>query len=170
MKKFALYALLLLLPSSLLAADQITVETKFIESSKDTVPHDLAHLKDTSGTDIMSAPLVTVTAEHTAKIRVTRYHQPASIAPSSFQPVSIGVALDITPYIKDDKITYAAKYSVSELITDKSPAGQPCSEIVSHDFYVSDTVKGGEELWFDFIEPIKGKKIVVWLRLKKEVY
>ena len=56
MKSTILYAFLLLLPASLNAAEQVTVEVKFIESSKGAVIHDLAKLAITKGIDLISAP------------------------------------------------------------------------------------------------------------------
>ncbi len=43
-----LNTLLLLLPISLIAADQITIEVKFIESSNAAIPHDITKLIDRS--------------------------------------------------------------------------------------------------------------------------
>lgn len=169
MKSTILYVLLVFLPTSLIAAERITVEAKFIESSKGAIPHDIARLAKTKGIDLLSAPRVTTKSGQQAQIEVVRDHQPASVAPSGFQPVPIGVSVRITPHLKGNRIAYTAQLTVSELVTSKASDGQTRSEITSRDLYVSGALKDDEGVWFDFIEPSNGKKIVVWLCLKHEV-
>ena len=162
----ALYALLLLLPASLSAAEQITVKTKFIESSKRAIPHDLAKLAKVKGIDIMTAPSVIIKSGQQGQIEVIREHQPASVAPSVFKPVAVGTTLRVTPHLKGDKIAFTVRFTVSELITNNAPEGQTCSEISSRDLYVSGTCKDGEEVWFDYLDPNSAKKITVWMLLQ----
>ena len=161
-----LYAFLLILPVSLHAAEQVTVEVKFIESSKGAVPHDLAKLAVTKGIDLLSAPSVTTKSGQQATIEVVREHQPVSVASTGFEPLPVGIVVRITPHIKGDSIGYAAQLSISEIVTDKAPERQTLSEISSRDLYVSGTPRDGEELWFDFIDQNNKKSIAVWIRLK----
>ncbi|MCE9519190.1 MAG: type II and III secretion system protein [Verrucomicrobia bacterium] len=168
MKSTILYTLLLLLPVSLLAAEQITIEAKFIESSKEAIPHDLAKLAQAKGIDLLSAPRATTKSGQQAQIEVTREHQPASVAPSAFKPVPIGITVRVTPQLEGERIAFTAQLTVSELVTSKASDGQTRSEITSRDLYVSGTPKDDEEVWFDFTES-NGKKIVVWLHFKHKV-
>jgi hypothetical protein len=169
MKSTILYALLLLLPASLIAAEQITVEAKFIESSKGAIPHDLTKLAKTKGIDVLKAPSVTTRSGQEVVIEIVREHTPASITPSEFKPVPVGITVRVTPHLKDGTIAYTAQLTISKFIANKAPEGQTRSEITSHDLYVSGTPKSDEEIWFDFIDLITGKKVVVWLLFKHEV-
>jgi len=168
MKSTILYAFLLLLPASLNAAEQVTVEVKFIESSKGAVIHDLAKLAITKGIDLISAPNVTTKSGQQATFEVLREHQPASVAFTGFKSLPVGITVRVTPRIKGDSIAYAAHLSISELVTDKAPEEHTLSEISSRDLYVSGTPKDGEVVWFDFIDPSNKKNIAVWMRLKTE--
>ena len=158
-----IYALLLLLPASLGAVEQITVKTKFIESSRRDIPNDLAKLAKTKGVDVMSAPSILTKSGQQAQIEVISEHQPASVAPSDFKPIPVGTTLWVTPHLKGDTIAFRVRISVSELITNKAPEGQTRSEISSRDLYVSGTSKDGEEVWFDYLDPNSAKKITVWM-------
>ena len=158
-----LHALLLLLPAALSAAEQITVHTKFIESSRRAIPHDLAKLAKTKGVDLMTAPSVITKSGQQAHIEIIREHQLASVAPSVFKPIPVGNTLCVTPHIKGDKIAFTVRFTVSELIANKAPEGQTRSEISSRDLYVSGTSKDGEEVWFDYLDPNSAKKITVWM-------
>jgi len=162
-KSTVLYALLLLLPASLSAAEQITAEFNFIESSKRAIPHDLAKIAKTKGFDCMAAPSVTTKSGQQARIEIIREVQPASVAPSGFEPLPVGVTIRVTPHLKDDKIAFTARLTVSEFITNEAPEGQTCSEMSSRDFYVSGTSKNGEEVWYD-LNPNSGKKLTVRIR------
>ncbi len=169
MKHTILYALLLLLPASLMAAEQITIQAKFIESRKAAIPHDFARLAKIKGIDLLSAPRVTTRSGQQAQIEIIREHQPASVAPTRFKPVPVGITVRVTPHLKGDRIAYTAQLTVSELIASKAPDGQTLSEITSRDLYVSGNPKDGEAVWFDYIDSSTGKKIVVWLLFKNEV-
>jgi type II secretory pathway component GspD/PulD (secretin) len=168
MKSLILYALLSLLPASLIAAEQITIQAKFFEAGKEAIPHDLTKLAKTKGIDMLSAPSVTTKSGQQAQIEVIREHQPASVAPSAFKPVPVGITVRVTPQLKGDRIAYTAQLTVSELVTNKASDRQTSSEITSRDIYVSGTPKDGEEVWLDFTDPSNGKKIVVWLHFKHE--
>ncbi len=169
MKSLILYALLSLLPAALIAAEQITIQAKFFESGKEAIPHDLTKLAKTKGIDMLSAPRVTTKSGQQAQIEITHEHQPASVAPSGFRPVPIGITVRVTPHFKGTRIAYIAQFTLSELITSKASSGQTHSEIISRNLYVSGVPKDGEEVWFDFIRPSDGKKLVVWLHFKHKV-
>ena len=149
-----------------MAAEQITVETKIIQSDNKTIPHNLAELGAKKSIDLLSAPSVITKSGQQAQVEVVGRHQPASVVPGGFQPVPIGVTVRVTPYIKGDRIAYTAQLSISELITKKTSGGQTSSEIMSRDLYVSGTPKDGEEVWFNLEQPSKGKNTVIWLRFK----
>jgi hypothetical protein len=159
-----LYALLLLLPASLSAAEQITVETNVIESSKRAIPHDLAKIAKTKGFDYMTAPSVTTKSGQQARVEIIRKLQPASVAPSGFEPLPVGVTIRVTPHLKGDKIAFTARLTVSEFTTNDAPEGQTCSVMSSRDLYVSGTSKDGEEAWFDCLDPNSAKKLTVRIR------
>jgi len=169
MKFTILSTLLIFLPLTLFAAEQITVEAKFIELNKEAIPHDFAKLSQAKGIDFLSAPRVTTKSGQQAQMAVTREYQPTSVAPSVFQPIPIGITVRVTPLLKGDRIAYSAQLTISELVTSKASNGHTRSEITSRDLYVSGTSKDGEEVWFDFSELSNGKKIVVWLHFKHEV-
>jgi hypothetical protein len=168
MKSTVLCTLFCLLTTSLLAAEQITVEAKFFESSKGSLPHDLANLAQAKETVLLSEPRVTTKSGQEVQIVVANELQPASLAPSAFKPVLVGITVKATPQLKGDKIAYTTQLTVSELISSKGSDKQTLSEISSRDFYVSGTIKDGEEVWLDYINPSNGKKLLVWLHFKHE--
>lgn len=141
--------LLLLLPASLVTAEQITVEAIFIESMAKAIPHDLGRASRVKGVDLLCAPRMTTESGQNAQIEVVREYQPTSVAPSGFKPVPIGVIASVTPHLKGSRIAYTAKLTVSELTTRKTLGNQTFSEITSRDFYVSGTAKCGESVWLD---------------------
>ena len=168
MKSTVLYTLLSLLTASLLAAEQITVEAKFFESSKGAMPHDLAKLAQAKGIVLLSEPRVTTKSGQQAEIVVARELQPASLSPSAFKPVLVGITVKATPQLQGDRIVHTTQVTVSDLITSKDSDKQTLSEITSRDLYVSGTIKDGEEVWLDYINPSNGKKLLVWLHFKHE--
>ena len=153
MKFLFLYALLFLLPASLFADEIISVETKFLESNSE-IPHDInklkVYLKRHKEIDLMSAPKVATKSGHEGMIKIINEYQPESVPPSSFKPVPLGIIVHITPYLKEDIITYNAQFTVSNMISRKSANGKLQSVISSRDTYVSDVIKDGGDLWFDF--------------------
>lgn len=190
MKSILPCALVLVLTAWLPAADHlpqlITVQAKFIESSKATIPHDLAKLTQQRGVDLLCAPSVSTRRGHQAEIQILREHQPPSISTRGFRPVPVGITIRVTPDIKDGIIAYTAQLTIRELITGTGQDDQPyasrmanagiivatkgaqtSSEILSRDLYVSGRSRDGEAVWFDFVEPRNGKKMVVWLRLQR---
>jgi len=157
------------LAAASMAAELITVEAKFIESSKGAIPHDFAKLAERKDIDVLSAPRVTTKAGQQAQIECTREYLPASVAPGSFQPVHIGTTVFIRPYLKGDRIAYTARINVSDPVPDKNLDKQTTRiETTSHDLYVSGALKDGDEVWFDFAAPINGKRLAVWFRFKQE--
>ena len=158
------------LAAASMAAELITVEAKFIESSKGSIPHDFEKLAKRKDIDVLSAPRVTTKAGQQTQIECTREYLPASVAPGSFQPVHIGTTIFIRPYLKGDRIAYTARINVSDPVPDKDLDKQTTRvETTSHDLYVSGALKDGDEVWLDFAAPINGKKLVVWFRFKQAV-
>ena len=155
---------LLILPALLSAAEQIAVNTKFIESRKEPIPHDMAKLANAKEFKVMKAPGLIAKLGEQAQMEVIREYQPASVAPSSFEPVPVGVTIRITPHLKDDEIAFTARITISELIINKALEGQTSSEISSRDLYVSAVTKHGEEVWFDYLDPNSENKITVWIQ------
>lgn len=174
MKTTILCALLLLLPTSLIAADQITIDVRFIEySGKGAMPHNMVKLADTEGVDCIALQSVTTKAGQEARLELPAEMQQASVLPSLFPPgfsrVPIGLFARVTPNQKGDIIAYTAHFATCGApIIHKAPVGQTCIEIPTRDFYVSGSSRYGEEVWLDFSQPGKKKKFFVWLRFKLE--
>lgn len=167
MKSTIVSVILMLLPASLFAADQIIVETKIFESSSTKIPHDLAQIAKIKGTDIMSAPTIITKSGKKAKIEIVREYQPASVAPSLFKAATTGVSISVTPHLKDGKIAFSATITASELVGEKAQKKQTQAEIASRTLYISGIQKKGEEGWFDLVNPRQGKegrKLTIWMR------
>jgi hypothetical protein len=156
----ALHTLLLLLPASLFAADEVKVQTKVFESNK-SIPHDLVKLSKMKGVDIMTTPDIITKSGEKVNIETNHKLQPVGIAPIDLKPITIKV----TPTVKDGKISYTAQYTISKKINNKSVEGQTRTEITSRDLYVSGISTVGEELWFDYLDPNSSKKITVLMLL-----
>ena len=156
---------LLALPA--FGADEIIIQAKVIESTK-TIPHDLAKLATTKGADVLAAPQVIARTGQQAQIEIIREFQPPTVAPSSFESVPTGVIVRVTPHLKDGQIAFTAQLTLRELIGTKTADTQTHAEMSSRDLYISGTPKDGEALWFHFTEPRHGKKLAVWLQLKRK--
>ncbi len=160
----AIFALLTL-PA--IAADEIIIQAKIIESAK-PIPHDMAKLAASKGVDLLAAPQVVTRVGQEARIEVGREFQPSTIASPGFDTVTTGVVIRITPNIKDGQLAFAAQLTRRELIESKAAATETHTEILSRDLYVSSIPKDGEAVWFHFAEPRNGKKLAVWLQLKRK--
>lgn len=165
MRSYILHALLSLFFTSLCAAEPITITAKFFESKKGAIPHDQAKAATTKGLEIMTVPSAITKSGRQIKIEHIRDHQPASVAPSAFQPIPVGVTVCVTPHLDGDKIAFTARLSVSRLIANKPPKGQTLTEVSSRDLYVSGIAKNNEEFWFDLLDSNSEKKMTVLLQL-----
>ena len=167
MKSTILCALLLQLPASLIAADLITVDVRFIEwSGKGAMPHNMAKLADTEGVDCLPAPTVTTKSGQLAVFELGPPEYELvneKVMPSGFPPVRLGVSGRVTPQFKGNRIAYDARFTYSEPITNKAPNGQTRIEQKTRDLYVSGSAKYGEEVWLEFSQPSNGKKFFVWV-------
>ena len=160
-------ALLVLLTQSIYAGTTVLIETKVIESSVNQIPHDLAKAANLKGTDLLSAPSVTVESQNEGKVEIVRQFQPPGIASSKFPQVPIGVTAVVTPRLQDGKVTFTATFTLSELVGETSKKDQTQAEVISRTIFVSGIQEEGEEGWFDLIDPKEGKggkKLAVWFR------
>jgi len=161
MKQAVLSALLFLLPTSLWAADKVMVTMKILESKEQVIPHNLEKAAQMKGVDIMVAPSIVSNSGKEAKIEIIREHQPMSVAPSAFKKIPVGVTVQVTPHLQDDKIAYTAQFTIAQKIDNKGPKGQERSEVSTRDLFVSGVAKEGEPIWFDFVDPNSAKKLAV---------
>ena len=167
MKHIITCACLALFTAPLLADEQFVIQAKFIEATA-AIPHNLATLSTTKGVDLLSSPTVTVRTGQQACIEIVREYQPPTLAPTTFETVPTGVIVRVTPHLKNGQIAFTAQLTLRELIGSQIGHTQTSAELSSRDLYVSGTPKDGEQLWFHFAEPRKGKKIAVWLQLKRK--
>ena len=161
---FFLLALLTLAPV-LQAQDQITVETRFIETSiAVTPPLDDAALARMKDVDLLSAPRVTTKSGQRAMVEII-HEQPLPAGEVATQDtVKPGITVEVIPQLQADGIAYRLRLTKCDLA---NVAAQPAGvvETVSHDLYATGTTKSGEPVWLRFASIKKGRQVLVWVKL-----
>jgi hypothetical protein len=173
MKNTILCALIALLPASLIAAEQITIQARFIEASRNSpIAHDLARLNQTKGIDLLTAPPATTKLGREAKIEITREFRLGTLPYGAARRIPTGVILTVTPYLHEGQLAYTAKLTVREFarMVPKGPADarKNLTEFTSRELFLSGTSKDGERVWFDFTLPSDGRKGAVCLELTRK--
>jgi hypothetical protein len=167
MKTIVLCFIVLAISTPLFAADQIKVETRFLESDS-PIPHDLTKINQMQGVELLAAPSVTTNSGQQATISVTHDFSPASVTSSSFPPVPAGASIQVTPEIKEGRLFYNAEVTLRELVRVKNETDQKLSETTSRELYISGSPADGELVWIDLSDTLDGKKRIVCLRFTRQ--
>ena len=144
MKPLLLCVLTALLPFSLHGAEHISVEARFIEGkSSRALPHDLKHLNELRGVDIVTAPHITTRSGHEMRVEVARNSRARQLR--DLQTVT----LRVTPHHTRKGIAYVAHASIGPSAS--SPLREPAaSASTAREIHASGTSRAGEEVWLDF--------------------
>jgi hypothetical protein len=167
MKTHIICALIALLPISLLAANNVTVEASFVQAkSRRAITHDLEKLSTTKGIYLLSAPRVSTRTGQAAEIAITRDFHVRSVAPAKHPLIPTGMVLRVTPYVTRDGITYRAQITIREYESVSAPGTPPVATFTSREIYASGTPKAGEDVWLD-LPRLDGYSAAVRLVFKK---
>lgn len=166
MKRLFLLSLAVLaLAPALRAQDQITVETKFIETSiAVTPPLDDAALGRMKDADLLSAPRVTTKSGQRATVEIIHEQALPAGEIATQDTVKPGVSIEVTAQLQADGIAYRLRLTKCELA---NAAVQPAGvvETVSRDVYATGMAKSGEPVWLRLASSKKGRQILVQVRL-----
>jgi hypothetical protein len=150
MKLQLLCALVALLPTSLLAAEAISVEATFVEGkARRTLPHDIKQAQKLRDVDVVIAPRRITPSGRAAQFEITRQFHAASLAPSKHPLIPTGVVLHVTPHAAGSAVTYTARFTMRVLDSVTGVGVPPISTFTTRELYASGTSKPGEEVWLD---------------------
>lgn len=163
MKTIFVFAALLLLPLSILAEEQITIETKLIEGISADIVHDMKILSQTKWIDTLTAPLMKTELGKVGEITLSGKDASQLKLVQPFSDISSGIRIRVIPHRENGKITFRGQIVIRKIVDH----GNENFEIESRELYISGTHDVGGEAWFEFAEDSEGKKIAVWIRLSE---
>ena len=153
-------ALLLLLPMSLLANEQITIEAKLVEGSSADMVHDMKAISKKKGFDVVTAPQIKTVSGKEGKVVISGKDARKIQAIQPFGDIPNGVQIRVLPTKENGKIKFRGQIVVREAVGNRSEH----YEIESRELYVSGIQKVGEDAWFEFAEDDEGRKIAVCIK------
>ena len=152
-------------------ARQILVEARVIEApATERIPDDPSKIKSGKGINVLGSPRVVTGIGEEAEIFIGQ-ELPANATPGAMEYLRTGITMRVTPRLKEDRIAYTVRLTLSDLVHSEAKDTQFINETASRELHVSGTAKDGEGTWFHLNEHRNDKKvsvISVWLRFKRQ--
>ena len=165
MKTIITFALLLLIPLSSSANEQLTIEAMLFEGRSADIVHDIKKLSQTKGVNVLHAPQITTALGKEGKVAISGKDVRKLQAIQPFCDMLNGVQIRLIPKKENGRITFRGQVVVRELVGD---GGEHC-EIESRELYISGAQRVGGKTWFEFKEDSEGKKIAVCIVFTEKI-
>jgi hypothetical protein len=156
-------SLVLLVPCALLAEDTFRMETRIVELAPDAPAPEEFPAADPRTPPVEA--ILKVGQQGRVEVGRTTINL-RDVNSDAVTEVPLGIAILLTPAMKDGQLTYRAQVTHSEPIF--STRGNSAAEVATTTFYQSGACEAGKPVWFNYKHPANGKSVFVGLRLSKQ--